>query len=267
MSGPASAPLPDPATSPAIGPLTGPISVVSGDAATCAILYPGHGAQDEFAWLETRLSGVRLPVEHTGSGPMEHTPEALLRMGERRALAPVASIAARRHGAGSVMWACSSGSFVLGATGAHRQARWLSDAARVPAATTTVAFLEAMRSLRITKVAVAATYAPPITGLFVHLLAEEGYRVVSCASHQIGSSERVGALTPEQVLRVIGDRFAADVEAVLVPDTALRTLAHVDELERSLDKVVLTANQVTAWYGLRLAGWHGRAPGLGRLFM
>ena len=60
-----------------------------------------------------------------------------------------------------------------------------------------------------------------------------------------------------------GDDPAAD--AVLVPDTALTTTQHIAGLEVELGKPVLTANQVTIWYALQVAGVLTQAPGFGRL--
>ena len=55
-------------------------------------------------------------------------------------------------------------------------------------------------------------------------------------------------------------------EDALVPDTAMHTLAIVDELEAAVGKPVLTANQVTVWKGLQLVGPVPRLAGLGALF-
>ncbi len=57
-----------------------------------------------------------------------------------------------------------------------------------------------------------------------------------------------------------------DAEAVLVPDTAMHTLAIVDDLEAAVGKPVLTANQVTVWKGLQLLGPVPAFAGLGTLF-
>ena len=57
-----------------------------------------------------------------------------------------------------------------------------------------------------------------------------------------------------------------DAEAVLVPDTAMHTLAIIDKLEAAVGKPVLTANQVTVWKGLELLGPVPPLPGLGALF-
>ncbi|CAM5726027.1 aspartate/glutamate racemase family protein [Streptomyces violaceorubidus] len=57
-----------------------------------------------------------------------------------------------------------------------------------------------------------------------------------------------------------------EAQAVLLPDTALHTAAHIPALEKDLGKPVLTANQVTVWEGLRLADRRVNAPELGALF-
>lgn len=254
---------------PATGPITGSQPrVVQRHPGTVVMLYPGHSAQDEYAWLQQRLDDdVKLPVEHTWDGPTDHEVDALVTLGSRERLVPAATRARHLHSPDAVMWACTSGSFVYGAKGIHRQARWIADAAKAPASSTSIAFIEALRYLRVQRVAVAATYPPVVTGHFVHLLSDEGFEIRSCSSHHVPSGEAAGKLSGDAIWRLIGDRFPADVEAVLVPDTALHTLSIVEELENGLDKIVLTANQVTAWYGLRLAGWHGRVEGLGRLFL
>ena len=58
----------------------------------------------------------------------------------------------------------------------------------------------------------------------------------------------------------------ADAEALLIPDTAMHTLGVIDKIEQRIGKPVLTANQVTVWEGLRLAGLPQRAEQLGALF-
>jgi maleate cis-trans isomerase len=53
---------------------------------------------------------------------------------------------------------------------------------------------------------------------------------------------------------------------VLLPDTALHTIGLLDALEERVGKPVLTANQVSVWQGLRLAGGTVAQDGLGALF-
>jgi maleate cis-trans isomerase len=68
------------------------------------------------------------------------------------------------------------------------------------------------------------------------------------------------------VLAFVAANDHPDAEAVLVPDTALHSVRRLDDLDAALGKPVLTANQVTVWAGLRLAGHTEPRTGLGFLF-
>ncbi|MBO0854655.1 MAG: maleate cis-trans isomerase, partial [Nocardia sp.] len=146
----------------------------------------------------------------------------------------------------------------------------LARACGVPASSTSFAFVEAVRALGIETVAVCASYPDEVARLFVDFLAAARIRVVSMSSAGIDTAAEVGTLTPDQVRALAAANDHPDARALLIPDTAMHTLRELPDLERDLGKPVLTANQVTIWYGLRLAGLPARTPptgpGLGTLF-
>lgn len=234
--------------------------------ATVVMLYPGHSAEDEYAALEHYLPGVRFPVVHTWEGPTDHDVAALLALGAREPLTAAAR-EARAHRPDAAMWACTSGSFVYGSDGLHPQARWVADATGVPASSTTIAFLEAVAALDAPAVVLAATYPTDVTRYFTDVLAAHGISVVVGESHGVPSGEDAGRIEPAAVreMLVLAARRAGDLP-ILVPDTALHTVNLIEALETELERPVLTANQVTAWWGLRLAGRTDTVDGLGRLF-
>lgn len=232
----------------------------SGRPPTVVMLYPGHSAEDEYAALERVLEGVRLPVVHTWHGGTEHGVAALRELGSRDQLVPAAA-EARRHRPDAVVWACTSGSFVYGSDGVREQAGWIAEAAGCPASSTSLAFLAALRHLGLRRVSVAATYPAVVTRHLTDLLADDGVEVLAVTSGDVPSGEDAGRLDAGQVLALVGESHPSEAEAVLVPDTALHTLAVLPRLEQRLGRPVLTANQVTAWHGLRLAGWSGPGPG------
>ena len=55
-------------------------------------------------------------------------------------------------------------------------------------------------------------------------------------------------------------------EALLIPDTAIPAWQAIAPLEERLGRPILTANQVTLWEALRLAGVLQRRRDWGRLF-
>ncbi|MFM9370313.1 decarboxylase [Streptomyces sp. Da 82-17] len=229
-------------------------------------LYPGHSAEDDYPRMEQLLgSDIRLAVIHTDIGEDAHRVDALLRMGApERLAAGVEEL--RLSGAEAVVWACTSGSFVFGWDGAHDQVRGLAKAAGLPASSTSFAFAHAAQEVGADRVAVAATYPEDVAEHFVAFLRAAGIEVVAMRGSGIITAAEVGTWGYEEVLALARAGDHPDASAVLLPDTALHTAAYVRDLEGELGKPVLTANQVTVWEALRLAGRRVNAPALGALF-
>ncbi|WP_298323113.1 hypothetical protein [Haloactinopolyspora sp.] len=233
--------------------------------ATLGMLYPGHSAEDDYPAIEQRLGDVAVPLVHTSVGEDAHRVDALLDLGRPERLAEGAE-ALRRHDPDAVMWACTSGSFVFGWEGAHEQAAGVEAILGVPVSSTSLAFARAAQALGLTSVAVAATYPDDVAQRFVQFLAAAGVDVVGMSSHGIITAAEVGRLGRDEVFALARSYDHPDAQAVLMPDTALHSVAWLDDLEEHVGKTVLTANQVTVWEALRLVGAASSRPGLGRLF-
>ncbi len=230
------------------------------------LLYPGFGAEDDFPALERRLDGaVRLPLVHTSVGEDLHEVGALLDLGGPARLADGARTLLLER-PDSMMWACTSGSFVFGWDGARRQVDQLADLVGLPVSSTSIAFVDAVRHLGVTSVAVAASYPVAVADHFASFLARGGITVSWMGSQDISTAAEVGRLTPESVLALVEAADRSGSGAVLIPDTAMHTLDQLDELDNAAGQPVLTANQVTIWQGLRLLGQMPCLAGMGALF-
>jgi maleate cis-trans isomerase len=238
----------------------------SQSATTVGLLYPGFSAEDDFPALEARLGGaVRLPLVHTSVGEDAHRVDALLDLGSTKRLADGAA-ELKPFDPDAVMWACTSGSFVFGWDGARDQVRGVADVLGLPTSSTSIAFVEALAALGLERVAVAASYPHDVAVHFVEFLRRGGAEVVAFGSHDIYTAAEVGLLSKEQVVEMVRGGDSEQAQAVLVPDTAMHSLLWLDDLEEAVGKPVLTANQVTVWEGLRIAGGPTRFDGLGTLF-
>lgn len=229
-------------------------------------LYPGHAAEDDYPLMAERLHpSPEVQVVHTSVGEDAHRVDALLDLGGPDRLADGA---ADLVDVDAAIWACTSGSFVFGWDGARAQVEPLARQLGVPASSTSFAFVHAIRSLDLERVAVAATYPADVTQAFVDFLGAAGIEVVASGAQDIITATEVGTLGPDRVVEFVTSGDHPDAEAVLVPDTALHSAGAVAELEERLGKPVLTANVVTMWEALRLAGAVDgtRADGLGSLF-
>jgi maleate cis-trans isomerase len=229
------------------------------------ILYPGYAAEGDFGLLDQRFAGsAAFEVVHTNIREDTHSEDSLLDMGSAERLLE----GARRlsPGIAAVVWACTSGSFIYGWEGAKAQAADLQEALGVPVSSTSLAFVAAARALGLRRVAIAATYPADITRRFEEFLARGGLDPVAVASRGILTATEVGTLSPDDAGALVAAADSSDADAVLVPDTALHTIEAIEALEQVAGKPVLTANQVSAWEGLRLARADPMPQGPGHLF-
>ncbi|MCY9786781.1 maleate cis-trans isomerase [Nocardiopsis sp. EMB25] len=229
-------------------------------------LYPGYSAEDDYTAFAAMFGGeIELPVVHTLMREDAHRVDALLDVGGEEVLATGARELSRMR-VESAVWACTSGSFVFGWEGARKQVQGVRNAAGVPSSSTSFAFVHALRQLRVTRVAIAATYPEDVARRFVDFLGEAGVTVLSLASHGIVTAAEVGDLDPDEVLDFVISNDHPRAEAILVPDTALHSADLIEPMEALIGKTVLTANQVSIWEGLRLAGVTAARSGPGTLF-
>ena len=109
------------------------------DAVRMGLLYPGGGAEhDYYLFAEAMDDAVKVFMIGTrvgGSAEDDHGVAALLRTAEvdnlvegARRLVPLRPDV--------VMWACTSGSFIVGRRGAERQAEALTEVTKAPASST-----------------------------------------------------------------------------------------------------------------------------------
>lgn len=229
-------------------------------------LYPGYAAEDDFPRLATAVQPpVRAEVVHTTIGEDAHRVDALRDMGGISRLREGA-LALAGHGVSSAVWSSTSASFVFGWEGAKKQAATLVEELGVPASTTALAFVTALGAIGASRVAVVATYPEDIANLFRQFLNHGGIEVLQIKSQGIMTATEVGTLGRDEVLEMVAGNDHEEAEALLVPDTALHTAAWIEDIEGTIGKPVLTANQVTFWEALRLAGHLRLQDGLGTLF-
>ncbi|OMH27684.1 Asp/Glu/hydantoin racemase [Tersicoccus phoenicis] len=158
----------------------------------------------------------------------------------------------------AVVFACTSGSFVNGVAGARRIAQAITEETSAPAVTTSEALLEALDVLGVQRLAIATPYVARLTALLEDFLQVDDRTVVRTAG--LGLDRLIWHVPYSVTADLVRDADHPDAEAVFVSCTNLPTFAIITALEDELGKPVLTANQVTAWAGLRRLGLRLAAP-------
>jgi maleate cis-trans isomerase len=228
-------------------------------------VYPGGGAEpDYYRFAETHgfqafLAGSRIP------GGDDHAVEALLQVARtEHILESARRLLTLRVDA--ILWACTSGSFILGRAGAEAQAQALRQGTGKPGTSTSIAFIGALNRIGARRVAVLATYPEPAARALAGFLGEYGITVTALRWLDAPTGFDAANIAADQLATALADTDLGRAEAVLIPDTALPSLDIIDRLEADCGLPVLTANQVTIWGALGLARRRLVTSGYGKLF-
>ncbi|AKU18842.1 Asp/Glu racemase [Luteipulveratus mongoliensis] len=159
-----------------------------------------------------------------------------------------------------IAYACTSGSFIHGAAGERALVAAMFAGGAPAALSTSGALVMALKHLGITRLAVATPYDDDITAALEHYLEEVGIEVSGSA--KLGLAGRIWRVPYALTLDLAREAVAAgDCEAVFISCTNLPTYDLIAPLERELGIPVLTANQVTIWAALHMAGLEAIGPG------
>ena len=175
-------------------------------------------------------------------------------------LEETSNVVALRNAAGklawtcaSVIWACTSGSFIHGLARAQQQAKAIEEYARAPTTSASLALARAAAFMG-SEVEVLAAYDAEVSGLFTAFLHEAGVRVSATTCLGAASASDSRTLDLEREINSHQIRYGSSRLPLLIPDTAIDTLSLVARFEHRFARPVITANQACIWDGLRLAG-------------
>ncbi|MDF8263729.1 maleate cis-trans isomerase family protein [Luteipulveratus flavus] len=160
-----------------------------------------------------------------------------------------------------VAYACTSGSFVHGVEGERALLEAMFASGAPAAVSTSGAMVSALRHLGVSRIAVATPYDEAITCALEGYLADAGVAVTGSA--RLGLAGLIWRVPYAVTVELAREAVAAGsgCEAVFLSCTNLPTYDLIAPLERELGIPVLTANQVTVWAALQLAGLDAVGPG------
>jgi maleate isomerase len=225
-------------------------------------IYPDSGRRDYdyVRLMPPGLSAHIARIPFSGHGTLTD----IGAMSDTQNLVAAAKMLARLKPA-CIAWADTSGSFMFGPKGDAAQVKAMTAATGVPSSTTTTGLLAALRRLGITRIAVAAPYLREVTDQLVSFLGSHGVTVVSLETLAYQLADDISAAPPAVVYALARRAFTASAEALFIPCTDFEAIDLIETLEGDLGVPVLTANQVTAWHAIRVAGFRDSISGFGRL--
>lgn len=156
-----------------------------------------------------------------------------------------------------IVFGCTVGSLLEGKGYDEAICAEISSETGTPAITVTTAVLEALRTLKTTRVAVATPYTKRINDIEEAALKDHGIDVVNIRGYYEGTPDQhfnnmmIGSLCEEDIYKFAlgADRERAD--CLFMSCTNLRTIGIIRFLEETLRKPVLSSNLCSMWLALR----------------
>jgi maleate isomerase len=159
---------------------------------------------------------------------------------------------------------CTANSMQEGRDGEERLLAGMARAGAARATTTATAIRRALAALSARTMVLITPYDQATTDHEAEFLEEGGCRVLSAKGYALSGSDAYCA-TPSDVWR---DRALqarrADADVYFLSCANISVLGVIDELERELDRPVITSNQAVVWDCVSRLGVDATGPG--RLF-
>ncbi|MEL6450644.1 MAG: Asp/Glu racemase [Pseudomonadota bacterium] len=195
--------------------------------------------------LDVSLLVSRVPSD------VEVSEDTLARM--HGALTGAAALFPHGHQFSVVGYGCTSASAVIGPDGVAQQIGAGTDTAQVTDPLS--ALIAACGAAHITRLALLSPYVAPVSDRLRHALQQAGIATPAFASFDEANEAAVAQISADAIRTATLDMMApADVDAVFLSCTNLRTLDVIAPLQEALGVPVLSSNLVLAWDMLRHAG-------------
>ena len=121
--------------------------------------------------------------------------------------------------------------------------------------------------MNINRIAIFTPYTKKLNDEVVDYFKKESFVVTSNSYFDISNDSDIAKIDENYLYEILLKMNLGDAEALFISCTNLPALSIIDKLEKKLNKVVLSSNQVLIWNTLRCIGKNNSIPGFGKLFL
>lgn len=198
-------------------------------------------------------------VLHKGRKPSDTFYESLKKLVDD---IPDAIIRVKEAKPDVIIFGCTSGSLLEGPEWNEAIIQRMRRIAGVPCTTTSSAVVEALKVMQLTRIAVGTPYPDAVNQKLIEYLSATGICVTRMVSipyeqAQSGSAAR----------RLVKSLDGPDIDGIFISCTDFRTMHILDRLEREVRKPIISSNQASFWFCLKLGGLKEEIKGFGSLFL
>jgi len=166
----------------------------------------------------------------------------------------------------AIAFACTAGSLIGGPGWDKSEIKSMeSNSKGIPCTTTATAAEEAMKFMGFKKIVIAGPYIDEVNQMFRKFYEGSGFKVLKVAGLQIEDLYAMGATKPSQAYQIAMKSVVPEADGIFIACTNFRCSDVIEEIEKDSGKLVITANQATAWHLMKLLKINDPIEGYGQL--
>jgi maleate isomerase len=163
-----------------------------------------------------------------------------------------------------VAYGCTSGTIAAGYNTIKTKINLAKPEAKVT--TPTTATIKALKKLNIKKISIFTPYTKIINDSVLDYFNKENIIINSLTYFDIASDLDIGKVDESYLFEVLAKIDLSESDALFISCTALPALSIIEQLEKKLNRVVLSSNQTLIWDSLNLIGNKEPVKGFGKIF-
>tara|TARA_Y100000816_G_scaffold281414_1_gene255900 strand:- start:693 stop:1331 length:639 start_codon:yes stop_codon:yes gene_type:complete len=162
-----------------------------------------------------------------------------------------------------IAYGCTSGTIAAGYNSIYEKINLVKPNTKVTTPITSI--LNALKILKVNKLSIFTPYTKEINQSLIKFFDKKEIEIVELSYFDIASDIDIGKVDPNHLFDVISKKNLTKSDALFVSCTALPVLSIINELEKKLDKIILSSNQALIWDTLRQIGFKEKDEKFGEL--
>ena len=163
-----------------------------------------------------------------------------------------------------VVYGCTSGTIAAGYETIKKKINLAKPEAKVT--TPSTAAINALKKMNIKNIAIFTPYSKALNDDVVKYFENQNFKITSNAYFDITNDLDIGKVDEDYLYKTLIEMDLGNADCLFISCTALPALSIIEKLEKKLNKVVLSSNQVLIWDTLQSIGKKSSIDGFGKLF-
>ena len=163
----------------------------------------------------------------------------------------------------TIAYGCTSGTIAIGEENVKKKILLAKPGCYVTTPVTSA--IKAFNEMNIKKIAVFTPYPESVNKTIFEYFTKNNIDILSFTSLNLDLDSDIAKVDPKYLMDSLTKLDTADADALFISCTALPVLKILDDLEKKIQKLVLSSNQTLIWDTIRSIGYKSSIKGYGKL--